>query len=80
MSGGKSSQRKAKIINGCSTTYVGNDVMFEQIGKTYIDYLDVDEEIAQRYLDRALDNLEISQLQYNKIKLLCHNLNTITSR
>ena len=78
MSGG-SSQRKPKYkYDGCSTTYVGNDTMFEQIGKTYIDYLDVDEEIAERYLDRALDNLEISQLQYNKIKLLCYNLNTIT--
>ena len=78
MAGG-SSQRKTKIIHGCSTTYVGNDNMFEQIGKTYIDYLDVDEEIAERYLDRALNNLEISQLQYNKIKLLCYNLNTITN-
>ena len=78
MSGG-SSQRKPKYkYDGCSTTYVGNDTMFEQIGKTYIDYLDVDEEIAERYLDRALNNLEISQLQYNKIKLLCYNLNTIT--
>ena len=75
-----SSQRKANMITGCSTTYVGNDVMFEQIGKTYMDYLEVDEEIAQRYLDRALNNVEISQLQYNKIKLLCYNLNTITSR
>ena len=78
MAGGSTSQRKPKIINGCSTTYVGNDVMFEQIGKTYIDYLEVDENIAERYLDRALNNLEISQLQYNKIKLLCYNLNTIT--
>ena len=78
--GGKSSQRKAKIINGCSTTYVGNDVMFEQIGKTYIDYLDVDKNIAKRYLDRALNNAEISENQYNKIKMLCHNLNTITIR
>jgi len=78
MSGG-SSQRKLKYkYDGCSTTYVGNDTMFEQIGKTYIDYLDVDKEIAERYLDRALNNLEISQLQYNKIKLLCYNLNTIT--
>jgi hypothetical protein len=78
MSGG-SSQRKAKYeYDGCSTTYVGNDVMFEQIGKTYIDFLDVDKEIAERYLDRALNNLEISQLQYNKIKLVCYNLNTIT--
>jgi len=78
MSGG-SSQRKAKYeYDGCSTTYVGNDVMFEQIGKTYIDFLDVDKEIAERYLDRALNNVEISQLQYNKIKLLCYNLNTIT--
>ena len=80
MSGG-SSQRKAKYkYDGCSTTYVGNDVLFEQIGKTYIDYLDVDKEIAERYLDRALNNLEISKLQYNKIKLLCNSLNTITSR
>ena len=78
MAGGSTSQRKAKIINGCSTTYVGNDVMFEQIGKTYIDFLDVDKEIAERYLDRALDNAELSQLQYNKIKMLCHSLNTIT--
>jgi len=78
MAGG-SSQRKAKYkYDGCSTTYVGNDVMFEQIGKTYIDYLDVDEEIANRYLDRAVNNAEISQLQYNKIKKLCYELNTIT--
>ena len=78
MSGG-SSQRKPKYkYDGCSTTYVGNDTMFEQICKTYIDYLDVDKEIAERYLDRALNNLGISQLQYNKIKLLCYNLNTIT--
>ena len=39
MAGG-SSQRKTKYkYDGCSTTYVGNDVMFEQVGKTYIDYL-----------------------------------------
>jgi hypothetical protein len=75
-----SSQRKANMITGCSTTYVGNDVMFEQIGKTYMDYLEVDEEIAQRYLDRALNNADISENQYNKIKMLCYNLNTITSR
>ena len=80
MSGGKSSQRKAKIINGCSTTYVGNDTMFEQIGKTYIDYLDVDKDIAERYLTRSLNNFEISELQYNKIKQLCYKLNTITNR
>ena len=78
MSGG-SSQRKTKYkYDGCSTTYVGNNVMFEQIGKTYIDYLEVDKEIAERYLDRALNNLDISQLQYNKIKLICNRLNTIT--
>ena len=78
MSGGSTSQRKTKIINGCSTTYVGNDVMFEQVGKTYMDYLEVDKEIAQRYIDRALQRLAISQLQYNKIKLICDRLNTIT--
>ena len=67
MAGG-SSQRKAKYkYDGCSTTYVGNDVMFEQIGKTYIDFLDVDKEIAERYIKRSLNNLEISQNQYNNI-------------
>ena len=76
-----SSQRKAKYkYDGCSTTFVGNDVMFEQIGKTYMDYLEVDKEIAERFLDRALNNVDISKLQYNKIKMLCYNLNTITSR
>ena len=77
MTGG-SSQRKAKIIHGCSTTQIGSQEMYERVGKTYMDYLDVDEEIAERYLDRALNNVEISQLQYNKIKLLCNRLNTIT--
>ena len=63
MSGG-SSQRKTKYkYDGCSTTYVGNDVMFEQIGKTYIDYLDVDKEIAERYLDRALNNFFVNIIQ-----------------
>ena len=66
------------MITGCSTAYVGNDVMFEQIGKTYMDYLEVDEEIDQRYLDRALNNADISENQYNKIKMLCNRLNTIT--
>ena len=41
--------------------------MFEQIGKTYIDFLDVDKEIAERYIKRSLNNLEISQNQYNNI-------------
>ena len=76
-----SSQRKTKYqYDGCSTSYVGNDNMFEHIGKTYIDYLDVDKNIAERYLTRSLDNFEISQLQYNKIKQLCYKLNTITKR
>ena len=78
MAGGSTSQRKAKIINGCSLTTIGSDVSYEHIGKTYMDYLEVDKEIAQRFLDRALNNLEISENQYNKIKLICYNLNTIT--
>ena len=77
MTGGSTSQRKAKITHGCSTTTIGNDIMFEHIGKTYMDYLEVDKEIAERFLDRALNNVEISQNQYNKIKLLCYKLNTI---
>ena len=76
-----SSQRKTKYqYDGCSTSYVGNDNLFEHVGKTYIDYLDVDKDIAERYLTRSLNNFEISELQYNKIKQLCYKLNTITNR
>jgi len=76
-----SSQRKTKYqYDGCSTSYVGNNDLFEHVGKTYIDYLDVDKDIAERYLDRALNNFELSQLQYNKIKQICYRLNTITIR
>ena len=70
MAGGSTSQRKAKIINGCSLTTIGNDVSYEHVGKTYIDYLEVDKEIAERYINRAINSLEISQNQYNTIKKL----------
>ena len=72
-----SSQHKSNMITGCSTSTIGNEVSFEHIGKTYMDYLEVDEEIAQRFIDRALNNLDISENQYNKIKLICYSLNTI---
>ena len=76
-----SSQRKTKYqYDGCSTSYIGNDNLFEHIGKTYIDYLDVDKNIAERYLTRSLNNFEKSELQYNKIKQLYYKLNTITNR
>ena len=76
-----SSQRKTKYqYDRCSTSQVGSQELYEHIGKTYIDYLDVDKDIAERYLTRSLDNFEISQLQYNKIKQLCYKLNTITNR
>ena len=76
-----SSQRKTKYqYDGCSTSQVGSKELYEHVGKTYIDYLDVDKSIAERYLTRSLDNFEISQLQYNKIKQLCYKLNTITNR
>ncbi len=76
-----SSQRKTKYqYDGCSTSQVGSQELYEHVGKTYIDYLDVDQNIAERYLDRALNNFEISQLQYNKIKQICYRLNTITIR
>jgi hypothetical protein len=76
-----SSQRKTKYqYDGCSTSQVGSQELYEHVGKTYIDYLDVDKDIAERYLTRSLDNFEISQLQYNKIKQLCYKLNTITNR
>ena len=72
-----SSQHKSNMITGCSTSTIGNEVSFEHIGKTYMDYLEVDKEIAQRFIDRALNNLDISENQYNKIKLICYSLNTI---
>lgn len=64
---GKSVMPKRKILHGCRLTNVGNEQLYEQIGKTYFDYADVDIDLANRYLQRALDNYEISQLQYNKI-------------
>ena len=79
MASGSTSQHKPKIINGCSLSTIGNDISYEHIGKTYMDYLEVDKEIAQRFLDRALNNLEISENQYNKIKMLCYSLNTINN-
>jgi hypothetical protein len=70
MAGG-SSQRKTKYkYDGCSTTQVGSKELYEHVGKTYIDFLEVDKEIAERYLIRSLKNFDISELQYNKIKLL----------
>ena len=76
-----SSQRKTKYqYDGCSTSQVGSQELYEHVGKTYIDYLDVDKDIAERYLTRSLNNFEISELQYNKIKQLCYKLNTITNR
>ena len=64
---GKSVMPKRKILYGCRLTNVGSDELYQQIGKQYMDYLEVDQVIADKYLTRALDNYEISQLQYNKI-------------
>ena len=67
---GSSKTKQRKIIKGCRLTNIGNQQLYEQIGKMYIDYYDVDKQLADRYLLRALKNLEISQLQYNNIKKL----------
>ena len=64
---GKSVTKKRKIGNGCRLTNVGSQQLYEQVGKTYVDYYDIDQDLAARYLQRALDNYEISQLQYNTI-------------
>ena len=64
---GKSTTKKRKILHGCRLTNVGSQQLYEQVGKTYVDYYDVDQDLAARYLQRALDNYEISQLQYNNI-------------
>ena len=64
---GKSTTKKRKILHGYRLTNVGSQQLYEQVGKTYVDYYDVDQDLAARYLQRALDNYEISQLQYNNI-------------
>ena len=64
---GKSVMPKRKILHGCRLTNVGSDELYNKIGKQYLDFLEVDQVIADRFLVRALDNYEISQLQYNKI-------------
>ena len=64
---GKSVTKKRKIGKGCRLTNVGSQQLYEQIGKTYLDYADVDQDLANRYLLRCLNNYEISQLQYNSI-------------
>ena len=67
---GKSVTKKRKIGKGCRLTNVGSQQLYEQIGKTYLDYADVDQDLADRYLLRCLNNYEISQLQYNTIQKL----------
>ena len=64
---GKSATKKTKINKGCRLTNIGNKQLYEQIGKMYVDYYEVDKQLALRYLQRCLKNLEISQLQYNTI-------------
>ena len=64
---GKSTTKKRKILYGWRLTDVGSDALYNKVGKTYLDYAEVDIDLANRYLQRSLDNYEISQLQYNKI-------------
>jgi hypothetical protein len=64
---GKSAMPKRKILYGCRLTNVGSDELYNKIGKQYLDFLEVDQVIADKFLVRALNNYEISQLQYNKI-------------
>ena len=67
---GKSVTKKTKINKGCRLTNIGNQKLYEQVGKTYLDYAEVDTDLADRYLLRCLNNYEISQLQYNTIQKL----------
>ena len=67
---GSSKTKQRKIIKGCRLTNIGSQQLYEQVGKTYADYYEVDKQLADRYLLRMLNNLEISQLQYNNIKKL----------
>ena len=62
--------KKTKINKGCRLTNIGNQKLYEQVGKTYLDYAEVDTDLADRYLLRCLNNYEISQLQYNTIQKL----------
>ena len=67
---GSSKTKQRKIIKGCRLTNIGSQQLYEKVGKTYADYYEVDKQLADRYLLRMLNNLEISQLQYNNIKKL----------
>ena len=67
---GSSKTKQRKIIKGCRLTNIGSQQLYEQVGKMYADYYEVDKQLADRYLLRMLNNLEISQLQYNNIKKL----------
>lgn len=67
---GSSKTKQRKIIKGCRLTNIGSQQLYEQTGKMYADYYEVDKQLADRYLLRMLNNLEISQLQYNNIKKL----------
>ena len=67
---GASVKSNTKILHGCRLTSIGNQKLYEQVGKTYVDYYDVDTKLAEKYLLRMLNNLEINQLQYNTIKKL----------
>lgn len=67
---GSSKTKQRKIIKGCRLTNIGSQELYQQVGKMYVDYYDVDKQLADRYLLRMLNNLEISQLQYNNIKKL----------
>lgn len=67
---GSSKTKQRKIIKGCRLTNIGSQQLYEQVGKMYVDYYEVDKQLADRYLLRMLNNLEISQLQYNNIKKL----------
>ena len=67
---GSSKTKQRKIIKGCRLTNIGSQQLYEQVGKTYADYYEVDKQLSDRYLLRMLNNLEISQLQYNNIKKL----------
>ena len=67
---GKSVTKPRKIIKGCRLTNIGSQELYEKVGKMYVNYHDVDKQLANRYLLRALNNLEINQLQYNTIKKL----------
>ena len=45
---GKSTTKARKIIKGCRLTNIGSQQLYDKVGKMYLNYYDVDKQLANR--------------------------------